>query len=245
MGIFGKLFSAYMKKEKRPFCSAIIVAAGQSRRMGGEDKIFSELCGSPVIIHTLMAFQESDYIDEIIVVARDEAIARIADICAEKNLNKVMKIVCGGEKRIDSVLIGVTEASSEAELLAIHDGARPLVTSEIIAGTVKDAVRFGAAAPAVSVHDTLKRAKNGIITETVDRSEIFAVQTPQVFRSSVIKAALQNAKTKGQNVTDDCMAAEAMGVSIKLSQGSFENIKITTPDDLTVAEAIIRKRGLA
>lgn len=245
MGIFGKLLSAYVKKERRPFCSAVIVAAGQSRRMGGEDKIFSDLCGLPVIVRTLMTFQSSEYIDEIIVVTRENSVSRIAELCETANISKVSKIVCGGDERIDSVLAGTAAASPSAELLAIHDGARPLVTPDIIEDTLKDATRFGAAAPAVKVHDTLKRAKNGIITETVDRSEIFAVQTPQVFRAPIIKAALQNAKKKALEVTDDCMAAEAMGVSIKLSQGSIENFKITTPKDLLAAAAVVEKRGLA
>lgn len=243
MGIIGKLITSRIKKEKRPFCSAVVVAAGQSQRMGGENKLFLDLCGIPVIAHTLMAIQSSEYIDEIVIVTREENIVKMADLCATYKIGKATKIVCGGAERIDSVLIGAVESSPEAELMAVHDGARPLVTSEVIADAVRNATRFGSAVPAIPVYDTLKKVKNGMIVKTIDRSEVFAVQTPQVFQIDVLKAALQNAKKKKLVVTDDSMAAEAMGIAVKISRGSAENIKITTPNDLAVAEAIIEKRG--
>ena len=243
MGLIGKLMSACLKKEKRPFCSAIVVAAGQSTRMHGENKIFSDLYGMPVIAHTLSAIQASEYIDEIVVVTREENIVAVADICAANNISKTTKIVCGGAERADSVLIGTVEASPKAELLAIHDAARPLVTQNVIADVVLAAARFGAAITAIPVHDTLKKIKNGVVVETIDRSEVFSVQTPQVFRADLLKAALHNAKKNKINITDDSMAAEAIGITVHVTSGSFENIKITTPEDLFVAETIIIKRN--
>ncbi|MGM9522068.1 MAG: 2-C-methyl-D-erythritol 4-phosphate cytidylyltransferase [Oscillospiraceae bacterium] len=242
-GLFNRLFKSFRDSENRPFCTAIVAAAGSSSRMGGEDKLFAELDGIPVIAHTLMQLQESAYINEIVVVTQEKSIVPIADICAAYGIDKATKIVCGGSERLDSVLIGTLEASSEAEFLAVQDGARPLVTQEVISAAMEAAYKGNAAAPAVPVSDTIKTAENGFVTSTPDRSKLFAVQTPQVFRTEILKAALQNAKDKGLSVTDDCSAVEALGVAVALSTGSHENIKITTPVDITVAEAILDARG--
>lgn len=231
-----------IRKTLTPFCTAIIAAAGSSSRMGGEDKLFCDLAGSPVILRTLLAFQSSEYIDEIIVVTREESIVQIADICAENGINKVSKIIKGGDTRLDSVLHGVLEASPEAKLIAVHDGARPLVTGDVIKEAVIKAVKYTAAAPAIAVKDTVKEAKDYFAVSTPDRSKLRAVQTPQCFAAPVLRAALENAKRKGLQVTDDASAVEAMGGNVFLSAGSEENIKITTPFDLKVAEAIIKER---
>jgi len=243
MGIVGKIAAAYMKRGGRPFCSAVVVAAGASERMGGDNKMFAKLLGVPVLVRTLRALGESEYIDEIVVVAREEDLEAVADLCGKYGVKKISKVVCGGPERLDSALIGVYEASPKAKLIAVHDGARPLVTREIIDEAVKRAAAVPAVAPAVPVQDTVKRAKGGIVSETLDRAELFAVQTPQVFQAVVLKGALQNAKEKGLKITDDCMAAEAMGVAVRLTHGSFENIKITTPTDLVLAGAILEARA--
>ncbi len=240
-GILGKVFKKTVEVSERPFCAAVVAAAGNASRMG-EDKLFVRLDGDPVIALTLKALQESEYIDEIVVVTREESIVPIADLCAEYGIEKATKIVCGGEERLDSVLIGVQEVSPTAEYIAIHDGARPLVTGEVIGKAVKAAWKPNAAAPAVPVNDTVKIAENRIVTATPDRKTLFAVQTPQVFKAEIIRAALQNARDKGIPVTDDCSAVEALGAYAALSDGSFENIKITTPVDVVLAEAILASR---
>jgi 2-C-methyl-D-erythritol 4-phosphate cytidylyltransferase len=244
-GLLDKIVKASKGRVYKPFCTAIIAAAGSSSRMGGENKIFSELDGVPVIARTLMEFETSEYISEIIIVTQEDSIVPIADICAQFGITKATKILCGGEERIDSVFIGVTEASSDAEYIAVHDGARPLVTQDIITDTIKLAYKHNAAAPAVPVNDTIKVAEDGIVIETPDRSKLFAIQTPQVFKSEILKAALQNAKNKNIPVTDDCSAVEAMGAYVALSNGSFENLKITTPIDLAIAETIVESRKKA
>ena len=232
-----------LRKTLTPYCTAIIAAAGSSSRMGGADKLFADLAGSPVILHTLRAFQASEYIDEIIVVTREESIVKIADLCAENGIEKATKILRGGETRQDSVLIGLGEASPEAKLIAIQDGARPLVTGEIIKETVLKALKYTAAVPCVEIKDTVKEEKDSFVAATVPRAKLRAVQTPQCFAAEVIRAALENAKRKGLELTDDASAVEAMGGNVCLVKGSEENIKITTPVDLLFAEAILRGRG--
>lgn len=226
----------------RPFCTAVIAAAGSSTRMGGENKILADLNGVPVLARTLTVFQNADCIHEIVIVTREDSIVPIADICADYGISKATKIVCGGAERIDSVMIGVGEASDEAVLIAVQDGARPLVTEEIIAEAVNEAYKYKAAAPAVPVNDTVKVAHGGTVESTLDRSALYAVQTPQVFDTALIKAALANAKAKGIAVTDDCSAVEALGAAVRLTKGSYENIKLTTVVDYAVAEGIIKRR---
>lgn len=242
MKVLNKILGTAKDALNGPFCSAVIAAAGASSRMKGEDKLFSELCGVPVLARTLTAFQNEPCIDEIIIVTREESIEPIAELCRRYSITKAVKVVKGGEERIDSVLIGVNEVSPKAELIAVQDGARPLVTSEIIRDTMFKAQKFNAAAPAVPLNDTVKTVKDGFVTSTPDRAELRAVQTPQIFNAALLKGALTEAKKKGLKVTDDCSAVEAMGAAVYLTSGSFENIKITTPVDIAVAEAIIKRR---
>ncbi len=239
MSIFKKIAR---KAQSRVFCTAVIVAAGSSARMGF-DKLMAPLCGVPVIVHTLRAFENCERVDEIIVVTQSDKIVDIAGLCKVHGISKATKILVGGETRVHSSLAGVSEADKRAKVIAIHDGARPLVTPEIISAAVHEAVLKRAAAPAIPVRDTIKSAENGVVTATPDRASLFAVQTPQIFDADIIKAALTDAVVKGLAVTDDCAAAEAMGIKIRLTGGSDENIKITTPVDLLTAEGILRKRG--
>lgn len=233
------------EKEKRtvsPYCTAIIAAGGSSTRMG-EDKLFIELDGIPVIARTLLVFQSCDVIDEIIVVTREESIVSIADLCAKYNITKATKVVKGGASRMDSVLSGIAEMSGRARLVAIQDGARPLVTGDIIKETVLKASFYSAAAPYVPVKDTIKRIENGFTVGSVDRDTLAAMQTPQVFRPELIKTALLKAKSEGKSLTDDCSAVENMGTNVYLTKGSEENIKVTTPADVILAEMILKRRA--
>lgn len=231
------------KKSEEPKCSAVIVSAGLARRMGGVDKVLAPLGELPVLVHTLYAFQDCPSIQEIIVVAREDLVVEIGRLCKEFSFDKVRKVVVGGQERIHSVQAGLNEVDPEAGLIAIHDGARPLVTQEIIRDTVARAALTGAAAPAVPLVDTVKRTENGRTVETVDRSQLWAVQTPQIFEAGLIKAATQKALDDGELLTDDCGAVERMGMPVTLTSGSPENLKITTPLDLILGEAILQARA--
>ena len=242
-GILKKLFKTAYDESGHPFCSAIIAAAGSSSRMDGDDKLFIELGGVPIIARTMLRLQESELIDEIIIVTREKSIVPIADLAADYRITKATKILCGGNERSDSVLIGTMEASRLAEYIAVHDGARPLVTRDIIDDTVRAAYKTNAAAPAVPVTDTIKVAKDGVILSTLYRTSLMAVQTPQVFSADILKAALKNVVDKGLTITDDCSAVEQLGMTVALTAGSFENIKVTTPVDVSIAEAILERRG--
>lgn len=231
-----------IRKKKRPFCSVVIVAAGSSVRMG-EDKLMMELCGVPVLARTILAFDRCALIDEIVVVTRSEKIVDVAHLCERYSVSKVTKILVGGETRTVSALAGLSEISPDARLAAVHDGARPLVTEEIIRAVVHMAALNKAAAPAVKLKDTVKRVADGLVVETPERSGLVAVQTPQVFWPELIKGALTDAVQKGLEFTDDCAALEAMGVPVYITEGSYDNLKITTPEDIAAAEWIIRRRG--
>lgn len=228
---------------RNPYCSAVIVAAGSAARMRGVDKIMAELDGTPVIVRTMQALAANASIREIVVVTRDDLIAPIAALAAQYGISKVQAVVSGGASRAESVMCGLSAVSKKQGLVAIHDGARPLVTDRMIAATIRCAQRFHAAAPAVPVKDTVKiAAADRIVRSTPERSTLFAVQTPQVFDFDLIRSALQKALADKAALTDDCSAVELFGMSVHLTDGSDENIKITTPIDLTVAEAILRGR---
>ena len=222
-----------------PDCTAVIAAAGTSKRMGNVDKLFFEINGKPVLAHTLAAFQNSELINEIIVVVREEMLERAGELCKKYDVGKVSKIVVGGERRIDSVTNGVYAASKKSSLIAIHDGARPCLTDEVIERAVKAAARHHAAAPGVAVSSTIKRVSNGIVLETVDRSDLFEIQTPQVFSAELIKAALKSVSRKSIDLTDDCAAVELLGAAVYITEGARSNIKITENEDIQLAEKIL------
>ena len=241
LGFLKRLFAG--PEEQRPFCSAILAAGGFSSRMGGENKLFASVGGMPVLARSVLALAGSPLVDEIVTAVREEDLLAAADLCKAYGLEKPLKIVVGGATRLESVMAALLECSDQAQLVAVHDGARPLVTREIIDRTIEKAQEAYAAAPAVPVKDTIKVAENGIVLETPDRSKLFSVQTPQVFDRSLLSAALQAAKDAGTTVTDDCSAVERLGKEVYLTEGSYENIKITTPEDLALAEAILERRG--
>lgn len=239
-----KLLNLFKKSEKKePHCSAVIVAAGSSQRMGS-DKLMMKLGEIPVLARTLKAFQSSPLVDEIVVVTRLDKLQEIADLCKEYGIDKVSRVIAGGKTRTESALAGVSEVSSSAKLIAIHDGARPLVTADVILRTVYAAAEHMAAAPAVPSVDTLKAVDaEGCIIGTVDRETTLRIQTPQIFRAELIKGALTKAVEKGMTLTDDCAAAEMMGVRTKTVLGDEDNIKITTPRDMLFAAEILKERG--
>lgn len=198
--------------------------------------------GKPVLAYAIEAFERSELIDGIIIVARADKFEQIGSLCKSNNYSKVVMIVKGGDTRLDSVMNGVFTVSKKAKLIAIHDGARPCVESALIDRTILAAAKFNAAAPAVRVTPTIKRVNGDVITETVDRDSLYEIQTPQIFRAEIIKAALINAAGKSIPITDDCQAAELIGASVHITEGSHSNLKITNPEDLLFARTILEHR---
>lgn len=237
------LSALFQKKKHAVSCSAVVVAAGSARRMEGIDKVLAPLGELPVLVHTLYAFQDCPAFDEIVVVTREDLLVEVAGLCRTYNLDKVTKVVVGGSERIYSVRAGLREVSPQAGLIAIHDGARPLVPQRVLEDTVDKAAQTGAAAPAIPVTDTIKRGEDGLTVETVDRSSLWAMQTPQIFEVGLIRAAIGKAIEDKEILTDDCAAVERLGMKVSLTKGSRENIKITTPFDLLLGEAILEARG--
>ena len=221
------------------YCGAVIVAAGSASRMGGIDKVMAELGGEPMIVRTVRTFQTLDAIREIVIVTREDLVMPIMELCAD--MDKVTSVVVGGKTRQESVAMGLAALSGKVQLAAVQDGARPLVTHAVIDRTVRAAHTYGAAAPAVPVKDTIKQVAGGVVTATPDRKTLQAVQTPQVFDISILKAALKKAAEDGAEVTDDCSAVERMGMRVKIVEGDERNIKVTTPMDLKIAELLLEE----
>ncbi len=221
------------------YCGAVIVAAGTASRMGGIDKVMAKLKGEPMIVHTARAFENCDAIREIVIVTRQDLMEEIASLC--QGFDKVTKVVAGGDTRPESVEKGLDALSERVELAAIQDGARPLVSWQVIDRTVRAANTYGAAAPAVPVKDTVKVVKGGVVAATPDRSRLQAVQTPQVFDVDLLRGALKKAGKDGAQITDDCSAAEQMGMTVKIVEGDERNIKVTTPLDLKIAEMLMEE----
>jgi len=234
-----KTFFKKMRDARRPYCTMIVAAAGSSQRMGGENKLFLPLCGEMVLARTLRAAQAAQRVSEIVVAAREEDILEISALCRDLDIGKPVKVVRGGSSRAESVYLACLEASASTELLAVQDGDRPLVTPELIDAVIDLAAKTAAAAPATPVKDTIKTVQDGIVSGTPDRSTLRAVQTPQVFDADLLKAALKSALEEGAEITDDCSAVERLGKKVYLLDGPEENIKITTPVDMAVAEAIL------
>lgn len=242
MGLLRRFFKK-KKEERRPRCAVVVPAAGSASRMEGQDKILAPLGDWPVLMHTLKALEGSALVDEIVVVTRSDLIVPVGQLCRDYALSKINKVIVGGDSRTRSVLAGISEVSEGTELIAIHDGARPLVTAQVIDDAILQAAKCSAAAPAVAMKDTIKRASRGMVEATLERDTLFAVQTPQVFDADLILTALKKAEDDGAALTDDCSAVERLGMSVALTEGSYENIKITTPVDLVLAEAILQARG--
>ncbi len=211
---------------------------------GGDSKQFLPLCGVPAILHTMRAFEGAGEVRACVVVCRREDCGRMRLLAQRYGLRKIAAIVAGGDTRQRSVAAGVAAVPGEAGWLAIHDGARPLVTPEEIDGCVRDARRFGASALCVKVKDTLKLTdEDGFIVSTPPRERLRAVQTPQVFERAAYERALRRAESEGEDYTDDCQLFEHMGRRVHLYAGGYDNIKLTTSDDIPAAEAVLQRRG--
>ena len=220
--------------------SAIVVAAGSSSRMG-VDKLLHEFGGVPVVVRSIRALEQVKEIGEVVVVTREERLAQYRQLKETFALKKVTRIVAGGETRQQSVLEGVRAADPSAEYVAIHDGARPFVSPEEITRVLADAERFGAATLGVPVKDTVKVVSpDGMITATPDRSSLYLTQTPQVFRREVYLQGIEAARRSGLDFTDDCQLVEYAGHRVYMTCGSYRNIKLTTEDDLAIANAFLR-----
>lgn len=226
------------------YVSAVIVAAGGSVRMGiADSKQFIPLLEHPAIEYTLSAFQKCHLIKEVVVVCREQDMERIDQLAKENNFSKVSQLVKGGSSRAESVRNGIEATNDNAKYFAIHDGARPLITVEEIERVVEAAFETGAATLGTSVTDTIKIVDGfNKIESTPLRSQLRAVQTPQVFEKDLYKFALENAGDNAINFTDDCALIENMGGEVEVVKGSNENIKLTTPLDIIIAESILNSR---
>ena len=220
-------------------CGAVIVAAGSASRMGGIDKVMASLGGEPMIVRTVRAFQNCDAIASIVIVTREDLIRPISGLC--RDMGKVVAIVAGGSSRQESVHLGLNALPKGTKLAAVHDGARPLISWQVIDRAVRAANTYGAAAPAIPVKDTIKVVAGGLVKETPDRSSLMAVQTPQVFDFDLLRGALRKAEEDRAAVTDDCSAVERTGMKIKIVEGDERNLKVTTPMDLKIAELLLEE----
>ena len=222
--------------------SAIIVAAGKGTRMGPQiDKLFLELNGCPIVAHTWRRFEETGCIDELLLVVREGMQAAFTALAEKYRFKKSFRLVAGGKERQDSVWNGLEALSPQSEIVAIQDAARPCTSPALIAATVAAAREIGAAVAAQPVTDTIKESRDGrLIERTLDRSRLWAVQTPQTFRVEIIRRALSAVRQRGLLVTDDTAACELIGQPVQLVLSTQPNPKVTRPEDLPGVEALLR-----
>jgi 2-C-methyl-D-erythritol 4-phosphate cytidylyltransferase len=221
--------------------TAILVAAGKGTRMGA-DKLFLELAGRPVIAHTWQRFNETTCIDDILLIVGEGRQREFERVAARFDFRKPFRILTGGAERQDSVWNGLQAASKAAEIAVLHDAARPCVNSELITATIKHAEETGAAVAAHPVTDTIKESADGrLIQHTLDRSKLWAMETPQTFRIEVIRRAIAEARAKKMIFTDDTAACELIGQPVRLVSSIAPNPKITVPGDLPIIEALLQK----
>jgi 2-C-methyl-D-erythritol 4-phosphate cytidylyltransferase len=219
--------------------SAVIVCAGNSTRMGGVNKILMPLGEGVVIGQTMKAFEETPEIKEIIIVAREDDFPAIENEAKRAGITKFVKCVSGGSTRQESVINGIRCISQETELIAVHDGARPLVKPCHISKAVKDALVFGGAALGVPVKDTIKVVDSGLVVDTPPRKNLYITQTPQIFKKKIYFEGVDFALEHNLDFTDDCQLAEAIGCKVYMTEGDYTNIKITTPEDIKIAETLL------
>ena len=234
-----------MGKEKSETATGLIVAAGQGLRMGTRTpKVMLPLAVCPLLTHTLRAFEAAETIDQVVLVAAEDLLALMAaEVVDSHRIRKVRQIVPGGARRQDSVRMGLQAIGSECSLVAIHDGARPLITAGLIDRVVRQAARHGAAALAVRPSDTVRRGEDDAFQVTLDRNKLWLMQTPQVFSCELILSAHRQAAERGLDGTDDVALVEALGHPVRVVEGLRENIKVTTPEDLLYAEAVLSGRS--
>lgn len=223
--------------------SAIVVAGGKGKRMGKQiSKQYLKICGIEIIAITLSKFEKCKCIDNVVLVVPEQDV----EFCNEKiikkyGFKKVIKVVKGGDERQDSVYNGLLNIPKDTDIVVIHDGVRPFVSSDIIEKSIEEAEIYGACGAAVAVKDTIKIAdENRFVKTTPERKNMFAIQTPQSFKYDVILNAHETAKKSGKIYTDDTKLVEEMGLKVKLFEGSYSNIKITTPEDLYIGEYLYK-----
>jgi 2-C-methyl-D-erythritol 4-phosphate cytidylyltransferase len=222
--------------------SAIIAAAGSSRRMEGRDKLWTPLAGRLTLARTIDVFEASPLIDTIVLVASEERMAEAEALCRDEGWGKIAAVVAGGMRRQDSVrngLIALADIAPTTNWVMIHDGARPFVTPMLIEAGLQAAGQHQAAIAAVPVKDTIKQGEQGFVHATIDRAKLWAIQTPQVFSFPLILQAYTAAGVQ-DDVTDDAALLERLGHRVAIFPGSYTNIKITTPEDVLIAEALLR-----
>ncbi|MCM1330278.1 MAG: 2-C-methyl-D-erythritol 4-phosphate cytidylyltransferase [Ruminococcus sp.] len=222
--------------------SAIIACGGSSTRMNGTNKQLCEIGGVPVCVRSMLIFEEIDEVSEILVSAREEDIPRIESLAEEYGVKKFKRAVKGGDTRQQSVFAAFMQTDKATRYIAVHDGARPFADPEKIKKCIADAAVFGGAALGVPVKDTLKTVSGGLVVDTPDRSSLYAVQTPQIFRRDVYVKGVNFALDHELDFTDDCQLAEAVGVKVCITPSDYGNIKITTPEDIFIGEAILRSK---
>jgi len=222
--------------------SGIIVAGGKGERMGPDvDKAFLSLGAKPVLVYSLLAFEKCPDVDEVVLVVRKERVEAARCAVQMFGCKKVIKIISGGNQRQQSVANGLAEISEEAEVVAVHDGARPCVTLDLISETIKSARQYGSGVAAVKITDTVKEVDKGmIIAQTIDRTKLWRVQTPQAFKVALLRKAFAMVKKKKIKITDEASSVELICDNVRLVQSSSSNIKITSPDDLMLAAALMR-----
>ncbi|MBP0973636.1 MAG: 2-C-methyl-D-erythritol 4-phosphate cytidylyltransferase [Oscillospiraceae bacterium] len=220
--------------------SCILVCAGNASRMGGIKKILMPLGESNVVGYSMLAFEQTPDITEIIVVTKPEYFDAIRAEAEKLGITKLKHLTEGGETRQKSVMQGLRLVAKESQYVAIHDGARPLVKPAHIAETIKDARVFGGATLGVPVKDTIKIVDDGLIIDTPHRPSLWITQTPQVFRKRLYFEAVDFAEEHGLDFTDDCQLVEAIGGKVFMTRGDYTNIKITTPEDQAIAEVLLK-----
>lgn len=222
--------------------SAIIVAAGRGTRMGPNmDKLFLEVCGRPVVAHTWKRFELADDVDEIVMVVRDGMQEAFAKLAKEHRFRKPHRIVAGGSERQDSVWNGLQALGKEAKIAAVQDGARPCTSEELISATIAAAREMGAAVAAQAMTDTIKESEDGkLIGRGLDRTRLWAVQTPQTFQVEILRRALGRVREQGLQVTDDTAACELIRQPVRLVVGQAPNPKVTVPADLAYVEMLLK-----
>lgn len=220
----------------------IIVAAGKSERMGSSvDKAFLSLGTQPVLAYSVQAFEKCPDIDGIVLVVRKDRLEAALGMVKLFGWSKVTRVVAGGASRQVSVNHGLSVIPDDAKVIAVHDGARPCLTPELISDTIKSAKRYGSGVAAVKVTDTVKEVQRGLtITKTIDRAKLWAVQTPQTFKRDLLEKGFARVKKKGAKVTDEASAVELVAKDVRLVQSSWSNMKVTTPEDLTIAASLLK-----
>jgi 2-C-methyl-D-erythritol 4-phosphate cytidylyltransferase len=233
-----KVASQQQSPHGRERVAAVVVAAGPSVRMGGVEKLFADIDGVPILARTLAAFEACPAINEVVVVANEENLTRARQLIEERGLRKVTRLCLGGVRRQDSVWEGLQQLAG-CDWVVIHDGTRPFVTAEMIKQGLAEAREHGAAIAAVPLRDTVKMVNpDRLVRSTPNRSDMWIIQTPGVFRFDLIVTAYRQAFGE---VTDDAMLLERQGQPVRVYQGSYDNVKITTPEDLELAQVIARR----